>query len=212
MVVVLMRTRSWVGVSKQAVAVEPVPNLDWVRPMGFLVTAGLLIEFLLLLEGTLDLVPSFLWAIISMTLFGSLVVWSWLGRLFALRINVVIKDCVTILGITWLPQLLFQSSLVRQSIFVPRTRMGSFPTNTRTFNLSMWETWISLSFSGNAWRHLTCLSLFSFLSGLSRMPLVLWIVGAIGKKMELTWPSTGQRFCQCTYVPGREWSDKHGVH
>jgi hypothetical protein len=49
------------------------------------------------------------------------------------------KDHATIVGITWLPQLPFQSSLVRQSIFVPRTRTASYPTNIRTFNPSMWD-------------------------------------------------------------------------
>jgi hypothetical protein len=55
------------------------------------------------------------------------VVLAWM--LFALRLNVETKDCATIVVIAWLPQLPFQSSLVRQSFFVPRTRMGSSPTN-----------------------------------------------------------------------------------
>ncbi len=125
---------------------------------GLSVHRGLLIELLLLLEGPLDLVPLLLRAIISMTLFGTLVVRSWLGKLFALRMNVEAKDCATAISITWLPQL--PCSLVRQTIFIPRTHMGSSPTTTRTFNPSMWETWISLSFSGNAWTCLISLTFF----------------------------------------------------
>ncbi len=84
-------------------------------------------------------------------------------KVFTQRVNVEIKDHATIVGITWLPQLPFQSSLVRQSIFVPRMRTASYPTNIRTFNPSMWETWISWSFSGNAWKHLICLIPFLFI-------------------------------------------------
>jgi hypothetical protein len=98
---------------------------------------------LLLEEDPPDLVQLFLRAITSMTLLGALVRWFWLARLFAQRVNVETKDCMTIVGITRLPQLPFQSSLVRQSIFVPRMRTASYPTNIRTFNPSMWETWIS---------------------------------------------------------------------
>ncbi len=204
MMVLLMRTLSQVRVSKKAVAVEPVPHLDWVRPMGFPFTAGLLIKFLLLLEGPLDLVPLFLWEIILLTLFGTLVVWSQLQRLFSLRINVETKDCTTIVGITWLQQLPFWSSLVRQRIFVQRTQMGNSTTNTKTFNLSMWETRISFSFSRNTWKCLICLTPFSFLSGLNRMLLVYWTFGGIGRKMQLIWQSTGLRFAQARVCLG-EW-------
>jgi hypothetical protein len=107
--------------------------------------AGVLFECRLLLEeDPPDFVQSFLRAITLMTLFGALVGWFWLGRLFSQRINVETKDHVTIVGTTWLPQLPFWSSLVQQSIFVPRTWTASYPTNIiRTFNPSMWETWIS---------------------------------------------------------------------
>jgi hypothetical protein len=106
--------------------------------------AGVLFERRLLLEeDPLDLVQSFLRAITLMTLLGALVGWFWLGRLFAQRVNKEAEDCVTTVGITRLPQLPFQSSLVRQSIFLPKTLMASYPTNIRTFNLSMWETWIT---------------------------------------------------------------------
>jgi hypothetical protein len=88
-------------------------------------------------ENPPNLVQSLLWAITLMTLLGVLVGWFWLGRLFAQRVNVETKDCATIVGITQLPQLTFQSSLVRRSIFVPRTWMASYPTNIRTFNPSM---------------------------------------------------------------------------
>ncbi len=70
----------------------------------------------------------------------ALVVWSWLARLFALRISFETKDCANIVSITRLPQLSFWCSLVQQSIFVSRTRMGNTPTNTRTSNPSIWET------------------------------------------------------------------------
>jgi hypothetical protein len=157
---------SWNG----GVMGDPVPvvvgdlvpvDLDSVWPMEHplrcLSRAGLLIECCLLLEeDPLDLIQSFLWAITSRTLPGTLVGWFWPQRLFAQRVNVDTKDRVTIVGITWLPQLPFQSSLVRQNIFVPRMRMASYPTNIRTFNPSMWETWISSSFSGNAWKRLLC--------------------------------------------------------
>jgi hypothetical protein len=95
---------------------------------------------LLLEEDPPDLVQSFLRAITSMTLLGALVGWVWLGRLFAQRVNMETKDHTTIVCITWLPQLPFQSSLVQQSIFVPRTWTASYPTNIRTFNPSMWES------------------------------------------------------------------------
>ena len=84
------------------------------------------------------------------------------------------------------------------------------PTDTnpniasQSFNLSKWETWISLSFSGNAWRRLICSTHLFFLSGLTQTPSVCWIAGAIGSKMGLTWKSTGHRFCPSTCVPGRE--------
>ncbi len=94
-------------------------------------------------EDPLDIVQSFLWALTLMTLLGALAGWFWLGRLFAQRVNVETKDYVTIVRITWLPQLPFRSSLLRQSIFVPRMQMASYPTSIRTFNPSMWETWIS---------------------------------------------------------------------
>jgi hypothetical protein len=59
--------------------------------------AGVLFEcHLLLEEDKLDIVQSFLWAITSMTLLGALVGWFWLGRLFAQRVNLETKDCVTI--------------------------------------------------------------------------------------------------------------------
>ncbi len=82
---------------------------------------------------------SFLWAITLMTLLGALIGLFWLGRLLAQRVNVETKDCTTIVSITRLPQLPFWSSLVRRSIFVPRMRTASYPTNIRTFNMSMWE-------------------------------------------------------------------------
>ncbi len=150
-----------------------------------------------------DLVQSFLWAITSMSLLGALVGCFWLGRLFAQRVNVETKDHVTIVGITWLPQLPFQSSLVQQSIFLPRMRTASYPTNIRTFNPSTWETWISWSFSGNAWKHLICLISFLFLPGLTQTSSVCWIAGAIGSMMGLTWQSTGQSCHLSTRVPGR---------
>ncbi len=52
--------------------------------------------------GSADLVQSFLRAITSMTLLGTLILWFWLGRLFAQRVNVETKDRTTIVGITWL--------------------------------------------------------------------------------------------------------------
>ncbi len=83
---------------------------------------GVIFECRLLLEEDwLDLVQSFLCAITLMTLPGALVRWFWLGRLFAQRVNMDTKDCENIVGIMRPPQLPFQSSLVRQSIFVPRT-------------------------------------------------------------------------------------------
>jgi hypothetical protein len=57
--------------------------------------------------------------------------------------NVGSKDYVTIVGIMRPPPLLFLNSLARQSITVPRTLMGSSPTNTMTFSLSMLEIWTS---------------------------------------------------------------------
>ncbi len=124
-------------------------------------------------------------------------------KVFAQRVNVDIKDHATIVGITWLPQLPFQISLVRQSIFVPRTRTASYPTNIRTFNPSMLETWISWSFSGNAWKHLICLIPFLFLPGLTQTPSVCWIAGMIGGMIGLTWQSTDQSCCLSMCVPGR---------
>jgi hypothetical protein len=73
MVVLLMRTVFRVGLSKQAVMVEPVPHLNCVRPMGLLFTAGLHIEYLLLFEGPLDLLLWFLWVTVLMTLFGCVI-------------------------------------------------------------------------------------------------------------------------------------------
>jgi hypothetical protein len=131
-------SRSWNGgVMGDLVPVEEHPLRHPFR-------TGVLFKCRLLFEEDLpDLVQSFLWAITSMTLLGALVGWFHLGRLFAQRVNVETKDRMTIVGITWLPQLPFQSSLVRQNIFVPRTRTASYPKNIRTFNLSTWETWIS---------------------------------------------------------------------
>ncbi len=106
--------------------------------------AGVLFESCLLLDrDPPDLVQSFLRAITLMTTLGTLAGWFQLGRLFAQRVNVETKDCMTVVGITWLPQLPFWSSLVQQCIFVPRMQTTSYPTNVRTFNLSIWETWIS---------------------------------------------------------------------
>jgi hypothetical protein len=108
------------------------------HPLRHLSRTGVLFKCRLLLEeDPPDLVQSFLWAITLMTLLSTLVRWFWLGRLFAQRVNVKTKDCVTSVGFTWLPQLPFQSSLVQQSIFVPRTQTASYPTDIRTFNLSV---------------------------------------------------------------------------
>ena len=114
---------------------------------------------------------------------GALVKTLQVERLFAPRVNVKLKDCATMISITRLPQLPSQSSLVRQSIFAPRTWMASSPKNTRTFNPSMWETWISLSFSGNTWRRLICLTRLPFLSGLTPTSSVCWIDGVTGRQM-----------------------------
>ncbi len=126
-------SRSWNGgVMGDLVPVEEHPLR---RPS----RAGVLFECCLLLEeDPPDLVQSFLWAITSMTLLGALVGWFRLRRLIAQRVNVETKDCATIVGITRLPQLPFWSSLVRRSIFVPRTWTVSYPTNIRTYNPSMW--------------------------------------------------------------------------
>ena len=73
------------------------------------------LESLLLLEvePPLDLVPSFLQAIILMHLFGALTMWSLLGRLSALKRNVEPRDCAAIVAVTRLPPPLSLSSLVR---------------------------------------------------------------------------------------------------
>ena len=183
-------------------------GLDSAWPMGHLLRSLSIPEVLfeyhqLLEEHQLDLVQSYLRAITLMTPLGALVGWLQLERLFARRVNVETKDRAIIVGITRLPQLPLRSSLVRRSIFAPRTRMESYPTNTRTFSLSMWETWISLSFSGNAWKRLICSILSLFLPGLTRMLLVCWIAGVIGRWIRLTLPSTGRRFRSSTCVPGR---------
>jgi hypothetical protein len=94
-----------------------------VHPLRHLSRAKVLIEcHLLLEEDPPDLVQSFLRAITSMILLGALVRWFRLARLFAQRVNVETKDCMTTVGITRLPQLPFQSSLVQQSFFYQECR------------------------------------------------------------------------------------------
>jgi hypothetical protein len=89
---------------------SPVEEHPLMRPS----RAGVLFECRLLLEeDSPDLVQSFLRAITLMTLLGALVGWFWLKRLFAQWVNMETKDRATIVGITWLPQLPFRSSLVR---------------------------------------------------------------------------------------------------
>jgi hypothetical protein len=90
-------------------------------------------------EPPLDLVPSFLQAIIFMQQFGILAMLSLLGRLSAIKRNEEPRDCAAIVTITWLPLRLSLSSLVLQSIFVPRNQMENSPTNTRIFSPSTWE-------------------------------------------------------------------------
>jgi hypothetical protein len=155
--------------------------------------AGVLIKcHQLLEEDPPDLVQSFLWAITLMTLLGTLVGWFWLGRLFAQRVNVETKDCTTIVGITQLPQLPFWSSLVWQSINVD-CKLSYKYKDIQSKNVGNLD---KLKLFRNAWKHLICLIPFLFLPGLTQMPSVFWISGAIGSMMGLTLPSTGQAFAQ----------------
>jgi hypothetical protein len=64
--------------------------------------------------------PSLVLAIISMTLFNALVVWSQPGRLFVPRILADCRVRVTTVGSMLLPLLLSQISLVLRNISVPR--------------------------------------------------------------------------------------------